>query len=50
MLFLRLKEGSFREKFSENYTLKALEMNENSETGHIFGTKIPKPVEDKGAL
>ena len=25
-------------------------MNENSEAGYIFGTKIPKPVEDKGIL
>ena len=25
-------------------------MNENSESGYIFGTKIPKPMEDKGIL
>ena len=26
------------------------EMNENSETGYIFGIKIPKSVEDEGIL
>ena len=25
-------------------------MSQNSETGHIYGTKILKPVEDKGIL
>ena len=34
----------------ENYTLKALKMNKNTETGYIFVTKIPKLVEDNGIL
>ena len=25
-------------------------MNENFETGYIFGAKVPKPVKDKGIL
>ena len=33
-----------------SYKLEALEMNENSETGYIFGTEIPKPVEDERIL
>ena len=41
---------SFLEKCLENYNFKVSEMNKNSETGYIFGTKIPKPVEDKGNL
>ena len=36
--------------FGKLSCLKALEMNENSETGYIFRTKIPKPVENKGIL
>ena len=29
----------------ESFTLESLKMNEISETGYIFGIKVPKPVD-----
>ena len=42
VLFSAKQEVILR-KCLENYTLKALKMNENSEIGYTFRTKIPKP-------